>query len=71
VFRFENVTQDGSEIAAQYVLADFLRVVVNLKIKLQDFNHCLPQSPRESQKRLVSKLVFLSEAHKQLLRNLA
>jgi len=64
VFRFANVAQDGSEFAAQYVLAAFLRVVANRKIKLEDFNHLLSQSPKESQKRLASKLVFLSEAHK-------
>jgi len=34
VFRFENVSHDGSDIAAQYVLADFLRAVANRKIKL-------------------------------------
>jgi len=70
MLRFANVTQDGSEIAAQYVLADFLRVVANRKIKLEDFNHCLSQLSRESQKRFVSKLVFLSQAYKELLRNL-
>jgi hypothetical protein len=67
VFKFANVTHGGSEIAAHYVLADFLRVVAKRKIKLEDFNHCLSQSAKESQKRLASKLVFLSEAHKQVL----